>query len=229
MILPFSGGAELWYLVAMIVLLMFHYVLVKYDKTKLYYVLIPVAIFFFMYPSYCTKFFSDFIILNDYRRNWMFFGLPCFGIGYLLSGLLKKKEKCKWWLVLVELAVALGFWILSYFEYKFIGDISYYFSTLVSAICFISFFDSISKREKVSNCEIKFSNFFYKWIGPNGALYIYITHMIPVMIFNEFGLKTFVYNVATFAICFTVYELIHIIIVLVKQKKEKKKLLEQKE
>ena len=48
--------------------------------------------------------------------------------------------------------------------------------------------------------------------------------MIPVMIFLKLGMKSFVFNIVTFIICFAVYEMIHILRVLINDlKKEIKK------
>lgn len=215
-----SCAVPMWFLAAIFSLSVFHYFLVKYDLTKLYKILIPTLIVLFLYPMFCNVFFSSCYIPSEYTRNWIFTGIPCFGIGYLLSRFLKTKDnnKCFWGYLYVVCFII--FWFASYLENYLLGNTScYYVSSLIACVCLLLFFDFLFKR-KPTNFEKKVSNFFYNWIGAGGSFYIYIFHgLLGTLLQKMFLLNGFYWNIIIFVTCFIFYELIFCTIKFLKDKK----------
>ena len=220
--LSLTGAGVLWFLNALIVVQTFHYIMLKFFNTKIYKYLIPVCVFLFMYPAYCTKLFSTFVIPVVYRRNWMFLGLPCFAIGFLLSKFLKRRRNDNLTYAIISLFAALVFWGLSFLEFYCLVDLSYYISSLFAAVFFLIFFDYLSKRQKISDKETKFSNFFYYWIGAGGAFYIYITHCLVGDLLKVCIKSSFLLNILIFVCCFVIYEIFFLSVKMFKYLKSKK-------
>ena len=204
---PNNSGYHLWFLIALFVCSLIHYLFCKFDKTKMYYFLIPVLlIIFFLFNGYLHKFF-EYSLDHCYTRNALFMGLPIFAIGYNLGKLKKHKFSTKQTILLGIFAViSLG---LSILESKIVV-MEFYVCNLISSALFILFFNSTELKEN------KFSEFYYKWIGKDSVFYIYILH---ILVFNSivrfFNANSFVNLLLTFAFSFAIYEVLHLLKLLV--------------
>lgn len=167
-------GAQLWFLIALFIVSLVHYLLVRFDKTRWYRVIVPVtfAIYFF-FAGYMYLFQNTDMPIR-YTRNAWFFGLPCFGLGYLLGGVNFHKKK---WYKYLYLPLAIVFYLLQILEYNLLKtdniSLEMYTTGVISAVFFLQFFLGIEK----SDCP-----FFYRWIGKNASFYIYILHLAMMVV-----------------------------------------------
>lgn len=202
-------GAQLWFLIALLLVSIVHWVLVKYDKTKYYKYIIPVCFaLYFFFSAYMYIFQSTDMPIRYVRNAWLF-GLPVFGLGYSLAKFdFNKKSYYKY----LYLLFAIIFFVLQIYEDKLLRylsndaplNIEMYISSVISAVLFLQFFLGIKK----SNCD-----WYYKWIGKNAPYYIYILHMAVAVVLSKFVtwnnllLKSFVVLIVSFV----VYELCYLL------------------
>ncbi len=212
---PNDSGYHLWFLIALFVCSLIHYIFVKLDKCKFYYVLAPL----FLIASLCIGgyFHSifNYSLPLSFTRNAVFMGMPIFSIGYLLGKLKYKKFNYKHSLIFAFLGAGLLF--LSVLESQ-IMSLEFYICSILSSVFLILFFNSLP------TVNVKISNFYYKWIGKNSAFYIYILH---ILIYNVLVYKInetrFVKCIFDFLICFVVYLLFHLLTILFRHIKLKTK------
>lgn len=211
----YTVGAQIWFLIALFVLSLVHFVLVKWNKTDLYKILVPVCFiiyFFFSGFMYIVQPHTDIPI--RYMRNAWFFGLPTFGLGYIIA---QRNWNKKGWYKYIYLILALTFFLLQIPENQLIArensGLEMYMTGVISAVFFLQFFMGIQK----SDCK-----FFYSWIGKSAPFYIYILHMavahasdyfIP---FSNLMLK----SIVVFFISFFIYEIIFLLFKFAKQFKK---------
>ena len=162
----------LWFLRALITISIIHYFLVKYKKTKWYIVIVPVALVIYFVVGNYLKLFTDFHLQNRYTRNAIFFGLPLFGLGYLIAQV-NVKEKC--WHKWLYLALGIGFCFVQIAE-SLITYAECYVSSIISAVCLLKFFTSIKSPK---------ADWFYKYVGKNVFFYVYVIHLPLIYMFNE--------------------------------------------
>jgi surface polysaccharide O-acyltransferase-like enzyme len=115
----YTDGAQIWFLIALFVVSLVHYLLVRFQKTAWYKILVPAAFaiyFFFSGFMYIVQPHTDMPI--RYMRNAWFFGLPTFGLGYLLA---QRDWHKKSWYKLVYLALAMIFFFLQILEHNLIA------------------------------------------------------------------------------------------------------------
>ena len=199
---PTFGSQVMWFVLALFVLSIFHYLICKTNKQKLYYVLLPVClmVYFVMFSQKVDIW---------YIRNWLFCGLPCFLAGYFAKAFIETKENKKTLFGILEIVCAIGFLCLGFLEDKIFPSSAYYLSSILSAVCFLYFFDflnNLGKNEEACN-EGKFNKFFYNWIGDKGAFYIYIIHVFFDIYLSEVLPINFGLNVLVFVLSFAVYEM----------------------
>ena len=205
---PNNSGYHLWFLIALFICSIIHYFICKFDKTKVYYFLIPaLLIVFFLFNGYLHNFF-EYSLDYCYTRNVLFMGLPIFAIGYNLGKLKKHKFNTTQTILLgIFAVVSLA---LSILESKIVV-MEFYICSLVSSALFILFFNSVELKEN------RFSNWYYKWIGKDAVFYIYILH---ILVFNTivrfFHTNSFVNALLIFAFSFVIYEVLHLLKLLVK-------------
>ena len=162
----------LWFLRALITISIIHYFLVKYKKTKWYAVIVPVALVIYFVVGNYLKLFTDFQLQNRYTRNAIFFGLPLFGLGYLLAQINLNEKPWHKWLYLV---LGIGFCFVQMAESLLVvGEC--YISSIISAVCLFKFFASLKAPK---------ADWFYKYIGKNVFFYIYVIHLPLIYMFNE--------------------------------------------
>lgn len=198
-------GAQLWFLIALFVISLVHYALVRFNKLHYYRIIIPVcyAIYFF-FAGYM------YLLQNTdmpvrYTRNAWFFGLPNFALGYTLA---KYPLHKKSWYKYVYLVLGILFFVLQINEYELVKadniNLEMYVSSVLSAVFLLLFFLGIKR----SDCPM-----FYKVVGKSSPFYIYIFHMAvsvvlsKIFVFPNLMLKSAVVLFASFAI----YELGYLI------------------
>ncbi len=209
-------GAQLWFLIALFVVSLIHFAIVKFDKLHYYKVIVPVC--------YCIYFFfaGYMYLLQDtdmpirYTRNALFFGLPNFGLGYLLAGVDFHKKK---WYKYLYLPLGILFFYLQIHEYHLVKteyiSLEMYWTGILSAVFFLQFFLGI----KNAGCD-----FYYKWVGKNAAFWVYILHMAVAVVlakfvsFSDLMVKSFCVLVISFA----VYEIAYLSCMAFKAIRERK-------
>lgn len=208
----YTVGAQLWFLIAMFVLSLVHYLLVRLQKTNLYKIIVPVCFaiyFFFSGFMYIIQPKTDIPI--RYMRNAWFFGLPTFGLGYLIAQFNWHKKS---WYKYIYLALAILFFILQIPENQLLerenSNIEMYITGVLSAVFFLQFFLGIKKTD----CK-----FFYTWIGKSAPFYIYILHMGVACVIAEFVSfpNLMLKSAVVFFVSFVIYEIVFLLIKLLKR------------
>ena len=209
-------GAQLWFLIALFVVSLIHYVLVRFDLTKYYKIIIPVcyAIYFFFAGYMYLLQNTDMPI--RYTRNALFFGLPNFALGYTLA---KFNFHKKSWYKYIYLVLGVVCFFLQVNEYELIKteniSLEMYISGVLSAVFLLLFFLGI----KNVSCP-----FYYKWIGKNASFYIYILHMaVAVALGKLFDIKELTIKIPlVFVVSFIIYEAVYLIKMLIQKMRHMK-------
>ena len=216
----YTVGAQIWFLIAMFVLSLVHFLLVKLQKTNLYKVLVPICFaiyFFFSGFMYIVQPHTD--IPVRYMRNAWFLGLPTFGLGYLIA---QKDWHKKSWYKYIYLALALLFFVLQVLENRLIArensNMEMYITGVISAVCFLQFFMGIQKAD----CK-----FFYAWIGKSAPFYIYILHMGVACVLARFVAfsSLMLKSAVVFLLSFAIYEMAFLLVKFIKRVIQKRKSL----
>ena len=210
------SGAQLWFLIALFVVSLVHYALVRFNKLHYYKIIVPLcyAIYFFFAGYMYLLQYTDMPI--RYTRNAWFFGLPNFGLGYLLAGFNFNKKK---WYKYIYLVLGVLFFFLQMWEDELVRveltSLEMYVCGVLSAVFLLQFFMGINR----SGCPG-----YYKWVGKNAPFYIYIFHMAVFVVINKIfvlpnnALKSLVVLIVSFAL----YEAGHLSQMIVKYLKCKK-------
>ena len=209
-------GAQLWFLIALFVVSLVHFLLVKFDKLHYYKVIVPVcyAIYFFFAGYMYLLQNTDMPI--RYTRNAWFFGLPNFGLGFLLA---RVDFHRKSWYKYVYLFLGVSCYFLQILEYRLVKadniSLEMYITGVLSAVFFLEFFLGIER----AGCD-----FYYMWIGKNGPFYIYILHMAVAVVLAKFFTfpNLMAKCAAVFAVSFLIYEAAYLIGMLIAYKKKAK-------
>lgn len=209
-------GAQLWFLIALFVISLVHYALVRFEKLHYYRVIIPVCYLIYFFFAGYMYLLQDTDMPIRYTRNAFFFGLPNFGLGYALARFdLNKKP----WYKYIYLALGVIFFFAQIVEYNLLKSpnmsLEMYISGVLSAVFLLLFFLGIKKSD---------SPFYYKWIGKNAPFYIYILHMAVAVVlsyffsFSDLMIKSLIVLIVSFA----VYEIAHLALMLKEHLKTKK-------
>ena len=209
-------GAQLWFLIALFVVSLIHYGLVKFNKLHYYKIIIPVcyAIYFF-FAGYMYLFQNTDMPIR-YTRNAWFFGLPNFALGFTLA---KFNFHKKSWYKYIYLIFGVLFFFLQVTEYKLVKteniSLEMYISSVLAAMFLLQFFLGIKRAD----CR-----FYYKWIGKNGSFYVYILHMAVAVVLAKFFTfpNLMVKCTVVLAVSFVVYEVGYLLSLLHKYVKSKK-------
>ncbi|MBE6926351.1 MAG: acyltransferase [Ruminococcaceae bacterium] len=202
----YTVGAQIWFLIALFVLSLVHFLLVKLGKTDLYKWLVPICFaiyFFFSGFMYIVQPHTDIPI--RYMRNAWFFGLPTFGLGYLIAQWNWHKKS---WYKYIYLALAIVFFLLQIPENELIArensGLEMYMTGVLSAVFFLQFFLGIQKAD----CPL-----FYTWIGKSAPFYIYILHMGVACTLSRFITfpSPMVKSVVVYLASFFIYEIIFLL------------------
>lgn len=212
-------GAQIWYLIALFVCSLIHFLLVRFKKTNYYKIIIPIAlIIYFFFSGFIYLIRPNTELFVRYMRNAWFFGLPNLGIGYLLGKQKYNSYQNNLQNKYIYLIFGIIFFFLQILEAKIYPDNSkmeMYLTGIVSTICLIKFFMSIKNTQ---------ANWYYDWIGKSASFYIYILHMavavvlVRLVTFDSSKQKSLI----VFIISFAIYEIIFLCIKLFKHIKCKK-------
>ena len=197
----YTVGAQMWFLIALFTVSLVHYLLARCGKLGWYRVIVPVAFLCYFFFTAGVYFFQpETDVPMRYMRNAWFFGLPCFGLGYLIAGIRWPRTRLA---QVVYGLLGVGFFALQMPEDALWRTpnckIEMYVSGVLAAVCLLQFFLCIKRAECC---------FYYKWIGKNAPFYVYILHMavaVTLSRFVAFG-NLYVKSLAVFGISFVIYE-----------------------
>ena len=201
----YTVGAQMWFLIALFTVSLVHGLLARFGKLQWYKWIVPVAFlcyFFFTAGVYLLQ--PDTDVPMRYMRNAWFFGLPCFGLGYLAAGIKWPRTRAA--------QVIYGLLGVGFFALQMVEDslwrtpnckIEMYISGVLAAVCLLQFFLCIRRAE----CP-----FYYEWIGKSAPFYVYILHMavaVTLSRFVGFG-NLYLKSLAVFGISFLIYEAVYL-------------------
>ncbi len=201
----YTVGAQMWFLIALFTVSLVHYLLVRFGKLGWYKVIVPAAFACYFFFTAGVYFFQpDTDVPMRYMRNAWFFGLPCFGLGYLIAGV-------KWPRTRVAQAVY-GVLGVGFFALQIVEDslwrtpnckMEMYISGVIAAVCLLQFFLCIRRAE---------CGFYYKWIGKSAPFYVYILHMAVAVTLSRFVVVENLYlkSLVVFAVSFAMYEAVYL-------------------
>ena len=200
---PLFHSYHLWFLHALIMVAIYNYFICKFNKQRIYLVLVPIFIALSLFINGYAPALQLFTLPTLITRNSILTGLPFFGIGFLIKkyNITLKSVAIKILVIVVSIAF-LGVAILERYN---IYEMEFYLSSVISSIGFILFFTSINVKEN------KFSKFFYDKVGTNGPFYCYILHIMFGMHFRTIGLPTGIVALVTFLTSVAIYEIFFII------------------
>ena len=158
------SGYQLWFLIALFVVSLIHYLVVRFEKEKWYRVVIPVCIAIYLFFSGYMRLFQYTDMPIRYTRNALFFGLPLFALGFCMA---KYDFHKKPWLKYVYLLLGVCFFLLQVIESRIVV-MEMYVSTVLSAAFLLQSFVGM----RTGRCD-----WFYRWFGKNMAFYVYILHV----------------------------------------------------
>ncbi|MCM1289536.1 MAG: acyltransferase [Corallococcus sp.] len=191
-----TSGYHLWFLIALFVVSLIHFVIVKFGKTKWYYFIVPICFA-------VSLFFGGYLDLFDravrlyYRRNALFMGLPAVATGYLLGkhkNALCPQNRYKW----IYLVLGIAFFFLQYFE-NMIVEMEYYVTSVLCSACLVVFFTNLKPTENTA---------YYKYFGRNMSFYLYVIHLAAGELLQKHSkISDAALVFLTFAVSFAVYEI----------------------
>ena len=170
-------GAQLWFLIALFLISLTHYLLVRLDKLHYYKVIVPVCFAIYFFFAGYMYLLQDTDMPIRYTRNAWFFGLPNFGLGYLLARVNFHKKS---WYKYIYLVAGVAFFFLQIFEYSLVRteniSLEMYLCSVLSAVFLLQFFLGIKRAD----CP-----FYYRYIGKNASFYVYILHMAVAVVLSK--------------------------------------------
>lgn len=201
----YTVGAQMWFLIALFTVSLVHYLLARFGKLGWYKVIVPacfVCYFFFTAGVYFFQPETD--VPMRYMRNAWFFGLPCFGLGYLIAGIKWPRTRPA---QMIYGVLGVIFFCLQMVENSLWRTpnckIEMYICGVIAAVCLLQFFLCIRRAE---------CGFYYKWIGKSAPFYVYILHMavaVTLARFVSFG-NLYLKSLVVFLISFTIYEVVYL-------------------
>ena len=165
--LPITSGYHLWYLIALFVVSIIHYFIVKYNKTYIYKYTFLLLIIPFFFSGLLFRLNNEFTS-TAYTRNAIFTGLPLFSIGYELRR--RNKER-----TILSLCIFLGVGLIFFYTqhlervYIFKTQVEMYISSIISSIFLVLFF---------VNLPCVKSKIYYLIFGTKASLFTYIFHLM---------------------------------------------------
>lgn len=194
------SGAQLWFLIALFVVSLVHYALVRFGKEKWYRWIVPASLAIQLFFGAYMRVFQETDMPIRYTRNAWFVGLPFFGLGYLLAQVQLHMKK---WYTVIYLALAAVFTVLQIPEGHFV-EAEVYASTIPAAVFTLLFFLGLPSPKAA---------FYYKWCGKNMSFYIYILHMaIGIIVGRIWEFESlFVRSLVILGVSIAVYEVFYLI------------------
>ena len=194
------SGAQLWFLIALFVVSLVHYALVRFGKEGWYRWIVPAGLAIQLFFGAYMRVFQETDMPIRYTRNAWFCGLPFFGLGYVLAQLNLHKKK---WYTALYFILAVGFTLLQIPEGHFV-DAEVYASTVPAAVFTLLFFLGLPSPK---------ADWYYKWFGRNMSFYVYILHMAVGIIVGriwEFE-NLFLRSLVILGISIAIYEICYLV------------------
>lgn len=204
------SGAQLWFLIALFVVSLVHYGIVRFGKEKWYRYIVPATLAIQLFFGGYMRVFQYTDMPIRYTRNAWFMGLPFFGLGYLLAQFdLHKKRWYKW----LYLLLGILFFLLQIPEHSIVQT-EVYASTVPATVFILLFFTGLPSPK---------ANFYYKWFGKSMPFYVYILHMaVGIVIGRLFTFQSlFVRSIVILLVSIGVYELCYLAGIAVRHFKRK--------
>ena len=202
---PLKDAYHLWFIIALFVVSILHFLIVKFKKTKWYLAIVPLCTAVHLFFNGYVIDYGGTVVGMVYTRNALFFGLPMFGLGYLLAQVNFHKIK---WLNFLYLALGCLFFYLQMEEAKkLVREV--YLSSILSAVFLLLFFVGL----KPIGAKI-----YYAIVGKSISFYVYIIHLAvgkrleKHVVFDDLYLKC----LAIFLISILLYEICYLSIQVIK-------------
>ena len=202
---PRMFESEIYILIALFTVSLVHYLLARSGKLWWYRWIVPVCfVCYFFFTAGVYFFQPETSVQMRYMRNAWFFGLPCFGLGYLLAGIKWPRARLA---QIIYGVLGVGFFALQMVEDSLWRTpnckIEMYVSGVLAAVCLLQFFLCIRRAE---------CGFYYKWIGKSAPFYVYILHMAVAVTLSRFVAMENLYlqSLAVFLISFVIYEAVYL-------------------
>lgn len=189
------SGAQLWFLIALFVVSLVHYGLVRFGKEHWYRWIVPVGLAIQLFFGGYMHLFQYTDMPIRYTRNAWFMGLPFFGLGYLLAQFDFHKKR---WYKYLYLGLGVLFFLLQIPEHKIVQT-EVYASTVPATAFLLLFFVGLPSPKAA---------FYYNWFGKNMSFYIYILHMaVGIVVGRLFDFSDlFLRSIVILLVCIAVYE-----------------------
>ena len=198
-------GAQLWFLIALFVVSLIHYALVRFRKLHWYKIIIPVCyLIYFFFAGYMYLLQNTDMPIR-YTRNALFFGLPNFALGYSIAGINFHKKP---WYKYLYLAGGILCFFLQITEYRLVKteniSLEMYISGVLAAVLLLQFFLGIRRAD----CPL-----YYQWVGKNAPFYVYILHMaVAVVLGKLFTFENLLLKcLAVLLVSFVIYEIAYLL------------------
>ncbi len=190
------SGAQLWFLIALFIVSLVHYLLVRFKKEHYYFWIVPVTLAVQIFFGGYMRLFQYTDMPIRYTRNAWFMGLPFFGMGYLLAQFdLHKKQ----WYKYIYLCLGMLFFLLQIREHDLV-ETEVYASTIPATAFLLLFFLGLPSPK---------ADFYYNWVGKDASFWIYILHMAAGIVvgriyeFEDLLLR----SIVIWVMCLAVYEI----------------------
>ena len=213
---PMTSSYHLWFLITLAAVACMHYSFIKFNRTRLYYFIVPVCLFVFFFLGGYIQFFpigaeianldiSRNVLYLHLYRNSIFMGLPMVALGYIIHK--AKFLNSKPWLKWLYLGLGILFFGLQYLESRLLTMECYISSALCAAFLLMFF----------TNLKCKFGKFYYKYIGKEAPLYIYILHLgVGKCLTYYFNIPQSLRVITIYVATFAIYEIAYLICMLAK-------------
>ncbi len=157
-------GAQLWFLIALFMVSLVHYALVRFDKLHWYRWIVPVTLAIQLFFGGYMRLLQHTDMPIRYTRNGWFMGLPFFGLGYLLAQLDFHK---KWWYKFIYLVLGVAFAFLQIREGKLV-ETEVYITTVPAVVFMLLFFTGLKSPK---------ADWYYCCFGKDMSFWVYVLHM----------------------------------------------------
>lgn len=193
------SGAQLWFLIALFVVSLVHYALLKFGKEKWYRYIVPATLLIQLFFGGYMRLFQDTDMPIRYTRNAWFMGLPFFGMGYLLAQYDFHKKRWYKWLYLL---LGILFFLLQIPEHSIVKT-EVYASTVPATAFLLLFFTGLPSPK---------ADFYYKWFGKSLPFYVYILHMaVGIVVGRLFTFRSlFVRSIVILLASIGIYEVCYL-------------------
>lgn len=172
---PVTSGYHLWYLVALFVLSVVHYIACKLRLDKYYRVVAVVLLVVSLtFGGYLHVFVDYSLETHDLRNTW-FMAFPLFALGYVLRGERQGATADKSETICC-LVMGCVFALLAYAE-RVIVEMEFYLSDVLSAAFFIVGLDGLGKLYPQAS-QGRAGRIVYEFLGKDATYYMYVFHLI---------------------------------------------------